>query len=123
MLFLTHAWVTSIWWYCREKAPEVFELLEQENPNFSEDFLQQPEISFGGAVTLSRFHHENIIVIGDAAHAMVWLQDHPFYSSFDAYRDFQAVDRMKFYRIHVSRDCHQRDKNIKQNWNTKECGL
>lgn len=56
---------------CREKAPEVFELLEQENPNFSEDFLQQPAISFGGAVTLSRFHHKNIIVIGDAAHAMV----------------------------------------------------
>ncbi|XP_024389869.1 uncharacterized protein [Physcomitrium patens] len=54
----------------RGSAPELFELLLEDNPNFCEDFLKQPAISFGGAVTLSRFNHENILVIGDAAHAM-----------------------------------------------------
>jgi hypothetical protein len=49
----------------------MFELLLEENPNFCEDFLSQPAISFGGAVILSRFHHGNSLVIGDAAHAMV----------------------------------------------------
>lgn len=55
----------------RGNAPEMFELLLEENPNFCEDFLSQPAISFGGAVILSRFHHGNSLVIGDAAHAML----------------------------------------------------
>jgi 2-polyprenyl-6-methoxyphenol hydroxylase-like FAD-dependent oxidoreductase len=56
---------------CRKNAPEVYELLVKENPNFSEDFVKQPAIPFGGAVILSRFHDDNIVLIGDAAHAMV----------------------------------------------------
>ncbi|KAJ7558145.1 hypothetical protein O6H91_04G026400 [Diphasiastrum complanatum] len=51
-------------------APEVYDLLLKENPNFAEDFLKQPAISFGGAVLLSRFHHKNVLLIGDAAHSM-----------------------------------------------------
>ncbi|KAG0559441.1 hypothetical protein KC19_10G105000 [Ceratodon purpureus] len=54
----------------RGNAPDLFELLLEENPNFCEDFLRQPAISFGAAVILSRFHHGNSLVIGDAAHAM-----------------------------------------------------
>lgn len=59
------------WWWTRGSAPQLFELLVAENPNFCEDFLRQPAMSFGGAVILSRFHHGNILVAGDAAHAMV----------------------------------------------------
>jgi sulfur transfer complex TusBCD TusB component (DsrH family) len=56
-------------------APEVLELLLEENPNFAEDFVKQPPISSGSAIILSRFHHDNILLIGDAAHSMVCLQD------------------------------------------------
>lgn len=54
----------------RDNAPDVFELLLKENLNFPEDFLKQPAISFGGAIMLSRFHDDNVVLIGDAAHAM-----------------------------------------------------
>ncbi|CAK9874098.1 unnamed protein product [Sphagnum jensenii] len=54
----------------RQHAPEVLELLLEENPNFAEDFVKQPPISSGSAIILSRFHHDNILLIGDAAHAM-----------------------------------------------------
>ncbi|CAM6071862.1 unnamed protein product [Sphagnum tenellum] len=54
----------------RQHAPEVLELLLEENPNFAEDFVKQPPISTGSAIILSRFHHDNILLIGDAAHAM-----------------------------------------------------
>ena len=56
----------------REHAPEVHELVVKENPNFFEDFVKQPLIPSGGAVILSRFHDNNIVLIGDSAHAMVW---------------------------------------------------
>ncbi len=59
----------------RQHAPEVLELLLEENPNFAEDFVKQPPISTGSAIILSRFHHDNILLIGDAAHAMVCLQE------------------------------------------------
>jgi 2-polyprenyl-6-methoxyphenol hydroxylase-like FAD-dependent oxidoreductase len=59
----------------RQHAPEVLELLLEENPNFAEDFVKQPPISTGSAIILSRFHHNNILLIGDAAHAMVCLQE------------------------------------------------
>ncbi|XP_024530254.1 kynurenine 3-monooxygenase-like [Selaginella moellendorffii] len=54
----------------RETAPEVYDLLCQQNSDFSEDYAKQPRISFGGAVVLSRFHRRNIVLVGDAAHAM-----------------------------------------------------
>lgn len=54
----------------RDNAPEVFELLLKENQNFVEEFIKQPTISFGGSVTLSQFHSGNVVLIGDAAHAM-----------------------------------------------------
>jgi sulfur transfer complex TusBCD TusB component (DsrH family) len=63
------------WAMNRQHAPEVLELLLEENPNFAEDFVKQPPISSGSAIILSRFHHDNILLIGDAAHAMVCLQD------------------------------------------------
>ena len=56
----------------RENAPEVYELVLKENPNFFEDFVKQPSIPSGGSVILSRFHDNNIVLIGDSAHAMVW---------------------------------------------------
>jgi hypothetical protein len=59
----------------RQHAPEVLELLLEENPNFAADFVKQPPISGGSAIILSRFHHDNILLIGDAAHAMVCLQE------------------------------------------------
>jgi hypothetical protein len=59
----------------RQHAPEVLELLLEENPNFAEDFVKRPPNSSGLAIILSRFHHDNILLIGDAAHAMVCLQD------------------------------------------------
>jgi hypothetical protein len=59
----------------RQHAPEVLELLLEENPNFAEDFVKRPPNSSGSAIILSRFHHDNILLIGDAAHAMVCLQD------------------------------------------------
>eukprot|EP01018_Ginkgo_biloba_P010439 Gb_10016 [translate_table: standard] len=55
----------------REKAPDVLDLLLRENPNFAEEFWRQPSKAGGGAVILSQFHHRNIVMIGDAAHAMV----------------------------------------------------
>ena len=56
----------------REHAPEVYELVMKENPNFFEDFVKQPSIPSGGSVILSRLHDNNIVLIGDSAHAMVW---------------------------------------------------
>lgn len=54
----------------RDKAPDVLDLLLHENPNFAEEFWRQPKMKGGGAVLLSKFHHKNIVLIGDAAHAM-----------------------------------------------------
>ncbi|KAH9564208.1 hypothetical protein CY35_04G013600 [Sphagnum magellanicum] len=54
----------------RQHTPEVLELLLEENPNFAEDFVKRPPNSSGLAIILSRFHHDNILLIGDAAHAM-----------------------------------------------------
>jgi 2-polyprenyl-6-methoxyphenol hydroxylase-like FAD-dependent oxidoreductase len=58
------------WAMNRQHAPEVLELLLEENPNFAEDFVKRPPNSSGSAIILSRFHHDNILLIGDAAHAM-----------------------------------------------------
>jgi len=55
----------------RDNAPDVLDLLLRENPNFAEEFWRQPKMKGGGAVLLSKFHHKNIVLIGDAAHAMV----------------------------------------------------
>jgi hypothetical protein len=60
----------------RQHAPEELELLLEENPNFAEDFVKQSPISSGSAIILSRFHNDNILLIGEAAHAMVCLQEH-----------------------------------------------
>lgn len=54
----------------RDKAPDVLDLLLRENPIFAEEFWRQPSMKGGGAVMLSKFHHKNIVLIGDAAHAM-----------------------------------------------------
>lgn len=54
----------------RDKAPDVLDLLLRENPLFAEEFCRQPSMKGGGAVTLSKFHHKNIVLIGDAAHGM-----------------------------------------------------
>jgi 2-polyprenyl-6-methoxyphenol hydroxylase-like FAD-dependent oxidoreductase len=58
------------WAMNRQHTPEVLELLLEENPNFAEDFVKRPPNSSGLAIILSRFHHDNILLIGDAAHAM-----------------------------------------------------
>eukprot|EP00252_Welwitschia_mirabilis_P017927 TRINITY_DN39_c0_g1_i1.p1 TRINITY_DN39_c0_g1~~TRINITY_DN39_c0_g1_i1.p1 ORF type:complete len:542 (-),score=77.35 TRINITY_DN39_c0_g1_i1:146-1771(-) len=54
----------------RERAPDVLNLLLHENPNFIKDFWKQKKMKSSGAVMLSQFHFKNIVLLGDAAHAM-----------------------------------------------------
>eukprot|EP00252_Welwitschia_mirabilis_P017928 TRINITY_DN39_c0_g1_i2.p1 TRINITY_DN39_c0_g1~~TRINITY_DN39_c0_g1_i2.p1 ORF type:complete len:540 (-),score=83.73 TRINITY_DN39_c0_g1_i2:171-1790(-) len=54
----------------REKVPDVLNLLLHENPNFIDEFWKQQKMKSSGALMLSQFHFKNIVLLGDAAHAM-----------------------------------------------------
>lgn len=57
--------------FCSKEAPTLLPLLQDTNPDFAQQFVEQPAIPQGTTTVLSRFHSGHVVLIGDAAHSMV----------------------------------------------------